>query len=185
MSRRVVWSGVALCVAACLAGRTAVAAEALVADVAALCASANGQILYVRAERIKSDIPGAAFQRLPVAKIHAMTGDGKQSRAFIAPEGFEAAENPSWAPDCRSVLFSSNWHHYESCNAFDLFQADVKTGSIRRITGSWQSAGNVIGVGAITGHVIAGHAENAGVEANAVGVLDHRRGRPGPAAAHK
>jgi hypothetical protein len=132
------------------------AGEGPAADLARLVPSPAGRILYVRGERMRIDLPGIPPTVVPVEKIWVMTGDGQTPAPFISPAGFDYASQPKWGPDGRTVWFASNHNHMASCNAADVFVADLATGQSLRLTGCWRSVGPVKGFGSLKVSVMAG-----------------------------
>jgi hypothetical protein len=127
-----------------------------------LARSDAGVILYTRHEVISAQVAGA--QPVPIPKIYSMTADGREQRPFIAPAGsfgFVEARQPSFSPDYKSVLFTSNYESARSAMFTDVFKLDLATGLVLRLSGAEWSAGEVKGRGTIFGIVQLGYAEVA------------------------
>jgi len=104
----------------------------LTPDLSRLKPSGTGHILYSHFEMQRDPV-----SKIPVPhpRIYIMRGDGGDKALFIDPKGKWMAGQPRWSPTGTSIVFTSNFEMPRSAFFQDIFQADLRTGAVRRITG--------------------------------------------------
>ncbi len=99
-----------------------------------LAPSSSGHILFTRYESMMTPRGATAAPR-----IWIMTGDGGASAPFIAPRDAFQVSEPRFARGGRRMVFSSDYEMARSAYWADIFEADLESGEVRRITGSERS----------------------------------------------
>jgi Tol biopolymer transport system component len=123
--------------------------------------SRTGHILYSRVELLQTPF---APEPLFIPKIFIMTGDGQGQEPFLYPPHFQEASTPCWSPDGTKVVFCSNLEMARSALYGDIFLADLRRGTLARVTGNEWTAGPVNGYGSINGYITDESTEGRRVE---------------------
>ncbi len=98
-----------------------------------LITSETGHILYTR--YTMTQLPEGR-ERIPLAGIWIMTGNGQHQAPFIDPDGAWSAGQANWDPNGRAVLFVSDFEAARSALYMDIFRANLESGRTERITGA-------------------------------------------------